>query len=50
MFLNLQKPEDPECGNHKVEELSGEECDCGKIYEECDDPCCYPLNITIEVS
>ena len=43
-------PGPPECGNLKVEDLSDEECDCGKTHEECDDPCCYPLNITPEVS
>ena len=49
LFL-FQIPDPPECGNLKVEALSDEECDCGKTHEECDDPCCYPLNITPEVS
>lgn len=34
-------PPEPECGDLKVEEPF-EECDCGKDYLECEDPCCYP--------
>ena len=49
ILLFWQIPDPPECGNLKVEDLSDEECDCGKTHEECDDPCCYPLNITPEV-
>ncbi len=32
------------CGNKIVEE--GEECDCGFTYEECDEQCCYPRQIS----
>ncbi|OXA56052.1 Disintegrin and metalloproteinase domain-containing protein 10 [Folsomia candida] len=32
------------CGNKIVEE--GEECDCGFTYEECEEQCCYPRQIS----
>jgi len=40
-------PEAPEpvCGNKVVEEPT-EECDCGFDWSDCDDPCCYPANLT----
>ena len=25
---------------------AGEECDCGKSWSECEDPCCYPATLT----
>lgn len=32
------------CGNKIVEE--GEECDCGFAYEECEEKCCYPRQVS----
>ncbi|CAL8109487.1 unnamed protein product [Orchesella dallaii] len=32
------------CGNKIVEE--GEECDCGFTYEECEEQCCYPRQVS----
>uniref|UniRef100_A0A8D9FBH6 ADAM10 endopeptidase n=1 Tax=Cacopsylla melanoneura TaxID=428564 RepID=A0A8D9FBH6_9HEMI len=32
------------CGNKIVE--AGEECDCGYDGEECNDPCCYPRQMS----
>ena len=26
--------------------VPGEECDCGKSWSECEDPCCYPATLT----
>ena len=46
----FQSPDPPECGNRIVESIWGEECDCGKTYEQCDDPCCYPFMISEEVN
>ena len=40
-------PPEPLCGDKKVEEPV-EECDCGNTWEDCDDPCCYPANLTPE--
>jgi len=37
-------PPPPVCGNKEVEEE--EECDCGMNHSECDDPCCYPAELT----
>lgn len=34
------------CGNKIVE--AGEECDCGYDKEECEDPCCYPRQVSPE--
>ena len=39
------EPPEPVCGDKKVDE-PGEECDCGKDWADCEDPCCYPANIT----
>jgi len=40
-----EPPPEPECGDLKVAEVL-EECDCGKDYLECQDPCCYPAVIS----
>ena len=40
-------PPEPVCGDKKVDE-PGEECDCGQDWAECEDPCCYPANLTQE--
>jgi len=40
-----EPPEEPKCGDFEVAEPS-EECDCGRTYEECTDPCCYPAVIS----
>ena len=40
-------PPEPVCGDKKVDE-PGEECDCGKDWAECEDPCCYPATLTKE--
>lgn len=40
-----EPPPDPECGDLKVEE-PWEECDCGRDYKQCQDPCCYPALIS----
>merc|ERR1712002_613472 len=39
-----EPPKPPECGNVIVED--NEECDCGMSHSECDDPCCYPAQLT----
>jgi len=43
----IPDPQEPECGDLKVEEPF-EECDCGYDYHQCTDPCCYPANISKE--
>ena len=43
----IPDPPKPVCGNKEVEE-PGEECDCGQDWGECEDPCCYPANLTPE--
>jgi len=40
-----EPPPEPECGDLQVEEPY-EECDCGYDYKQCEDPCCYPANIS----
>ena len=50
IYISLQPPEPPVCGNKIVETVAQEECDCGRTYEECDDPCCYPSVILQQAS
>jgi len=40
-----EPPVEPECGDLEVAEPY-EECDCGKDYLQCEDPCCYPAVIS----
>lgn len=40
-----EPPPEPECGDLEVQDPL-EECDCGKDYLECEDPCCYPAVIS----
>lgn len=40
-----EPPPEPECGDLEVAE-GVEECDCGKDYVQCQDPCCYPAVVS----
>lgn len=43
----IPDPPEPVCGD-KIVEDPAEECDCGLEWSDCDDPCCYPANLTPE--
>jgi len=40
-------PPEPVCGDFEVFSPL-EECDCGPVMPLCEDPCCYPANITAQ--
>jgi len=42
-----EPPPEPVCGDFEVFSAT-EECDCGPLPSTCEDPCCYPANITAE--